>query len=577
MGRLITDIYSLSSTETTSVKDTTDRIEVTVREIMQRLIEDGSSEITAATVQTTSSYILQRYLSSASSVFSSRPTSPVARTSLDVIEEQEEEKSGGSYQRVRKDGRGQDMRYESEKDDWSSDIIDFNLKSQSRNSLEGHREKVQEQQVSRREKKREVKYKHKTEDLLTSKNRTQKPPRVREGDSKERILLPGKEQGVEPGPKTDKFSTTTSKPGLKNWLGGSQQNPKKVSQPYVPLREQMRQSPLGVLGNSSWDQQVPWWEKEKTQLEDTVPGRKVPIVSKTSLGSDPQTHSSAQSFDLPTVPQRDFGFSRPWLMAPVIAKETQRQEHTTPSSEIQTAAGSNFGQNRWLGLKGHNKEMQQLEGTVPSWGVQGASGTLPGLYLKPGWMLMGKELEAKKAEKVKIEENTRMDTSSMSHGAIKLIDPPLFQSSALQRVLGRIAEEEKAEKEKAEKEKAEKEKAEGGSVWELMMSQEISANFREFRAIIEKKKAEKEKAEKEKAEKEKAERGRIWGLMMSQGVSANLQELQAIIEKQKAEKEKAEAAKTLRDVNTRLREVGISYTIPSIARWDALIAKDSWE
>lgn len=562
------------------MKDTTDRIEVTVREIMQRLIEDGSSEITAGTVQTTSSYILQRYLSSASSVFSSRPTSPVARTSLDVIEEQEEERSGGSYQRVRKDGRGQDMiRYDSEKDDWSSDIIDFNLKSQSRNSLEIHREKVQEQQVSRRGKKREVKYKHRTEDLLTSKNRTQKPPRVREGDSKGRMLLPEKEQGVEPGSKTDKFSTTTSKLGLQYWQGESQQNPKKVSQPYVPLRELMRQSPLGVPGNSSWDQQVPWWEKEKTQLEDTVPGRKVPIVSKTSLGSDPQTHSSAQSFDLPTVLQRDFGLSRSWWMAPIIAKETQRQEHTTPSSEIQTAAGGNFGQNRWLGLTGHNKEMQQLGDTVPSWGVQGASGTLPGSYLKPEWMLMGKELEAKKAEKAKMEENTRMGTSSMSHGAIKLIDLPLFQPSALQRVLGRIAEE-KAEKEKAEREKTEKEKAEGRSVWELVMAQEIEANYRELRAIIEKKKAErekaeKEKAEKEKAEKEKAERGRTLGLMMSQGISANLQEFQAIIEKQKAEKEKAEAVKRLRDVNTRLGEVGISYTMPSIARWDALIAKDS--
>lgn len=62
------------STETTSVKDTTDRIEEAVREVIDRLIQLGDGEDTVATYA--SSFILQRYLSSANSVFSSPPSSP---------------------------------------------------------------------------------------------------------------------------------------------------------------------------------------------------------------------------------------------------------------------------------------------------------------------------------------------------------------------------------------------------------------------------------------------------------------------------------------------------------------------
>lgn len=61
------------SKETTSVKDTTDRIEEAVREVIDRLIQWGDGEGTASTY--TSSFVLQRYLSSANSVFSSETSS----------------------------------------------------------------------------------------------------------------------------------------------------------------------------------------------------------------------------------------------------------------------------------------------------------------------------------------------------------------------------------------------------------------------------------------------------------------------------------------------------------------------
>lgn len=106
-GAVNADTRLLYSSETTSVKDTTDRIETTVREIMERLMESGDGETTAARYEATSSFILKRYLSSASSTFSSRATSPVQllRPNLSVVEETPEEEANSDKRPSRRDSK----------------------------------------------------------------------------------------------------------------------------------------------------------------------------------------------------------------------------------------------------------------------------------------------------------------------------------------------------------------------------------------------------------------------------------------------------------------------------------------
>lgn len=89
----------LCSTDITSVKDSQDRLENAAREIIERIKTLGDDESTIA-AQADSSYILERYLSSASSVFSSPPSSPVLRPNLGVIAEEEPKelkKTGNDY------------------------------------------------------------------------------------------------------------------------------------------------------------------------------------------------------------------------------------------------------------------------------------------------------------------------------------------------------------------------------------------------------------------------------------------------------------------------------------------------
>lgn len=81
---------AFDSSHTTAVKTTAEWIEAAIVDIRRMMLEEDDGSTVSEY-----NFILDRYLSSATSVFSSRPASPVSVSSLHAIEEEDDDQEDG--------------------------------------------------------------------------------------------------------------------------------------------------------------------------------------------------------------------------------------------------------------------------------------------------------------------------------------------------------------------------------------------------------------------------------------------------------------------------------------------------